>query len=52
LTLEWERPLTVNESSEILQTMETDTSYDVKMFYGVFNHDGKENIEKLKGGKL
>ena len=41
LTLQWERELDPSEYDE---------TYDVQIHYGIFNHDGEENPERLKGG--
>lgn len=54
LTLEWERPFdpdpeqfgTLNATQLVM-----DQLYDVKLYYGTFNHDGEENKGKLNGGE-
>ena len=49
LTLEWERPLKMEEQTA--QDIVLEQMYDIKMYYGMFNHDGEEEPEKLSGGK-
>ena len=37
---------------ESAKNLVMDEMYDIKMYYGVFKHDGQESLSKLHGGKL
>lgn len=53
LSLEWERPFNPDPESfgDLNATqLVMDQLYDIKLYYGIFNHDGEEDAEKLQGG--
>jgi hypothetical protein len=63
LVLEWERPLNISSDplyksllnqnqTKLYKDFQMDKDYDVKIYYGIFNHDAEEAQWRLKGGPI
>ena len=50
LSLEWERPLLIGQNETAFDLV-AEQLYDIKMFYGIFKHDGQEDASVLLGGQ-